>query len=112
MPQPNRSLGNSRAVYLLLPDVPALIATKAVVRGRVQGVGFRMAAAYRARGLALSGWVRNLPNGSVETVAQGSHQAVDAYLAWLDQGPRGSAVIGVEKAPIAVDLSMSRFEVR
>ena len=66
------------------------------VRGRVQGVGYRASTAYEARRLGLAGWVRNLPDGSVEVVARGEAAAVDALLAWLARGPRGARVTGVD----------------
>jgi acylphosphatase len=67
-----------------------------VVRGRVQGVGFRASAAHEARRLGVDGWVRNLPDGQVEVEASGPPAAVDALCAWLGQGPRGARVTGVD----------------
>jgi acylphosphatase len=69
---------------------------RVVVRGRVQGVGFRATAMYEARRLALKGWARNRPDGSVEIVAGGEPGAVDALCAWLARGPRGARVTGVD----------------
>lgn len=69
---------------------------RATVRGRVQGVGFRANAAAEARRLGLTGWVRNLFDGTVETDAEGPAVAVDAYLAWLRHGPSLSHVTGVD----------------
>jgi acylphosphatase len=66
------------------------------ILGRVQGVGFRDWTRRRATALALSGWVRNLPDGSVEAVFSGDGEAVDAMLAACGQGPRGAAVTAVE----------------
>jgi acylphosphatase len=66
------------------------------VRGRVQGVGFRASAAHEARRLGVDGWVRNLPDGSVELEARGAPAAVDALCTWLAQGPRGARVTGVD----------------
>ena len=65
------------------------------MRGRVQGVGFRASAAHEARRLGIVGWVRNLPDGSVELEARGAPAAVDALCGWLAQGPRGARVKGV-----------------
>jgi acylphosphatase len=62
----------------------------------VQGVGFRAATAHEARRLGVEGWVRNLPDGTVEVAAGGAPEAVDALLAWLGQGPRGARVTGVD----------------
>jgi acylphosphatase len=49
--------------------------------GRVQGVGFRATAADTARRFAVAGWVRNLPDGRVELLAEGEPVAVDGFLA-------------------------------
>jgi acylphosphatase len=51
-----------------------------IVRGRVQGVGFRATAAHLARGFPIGGSVRNLPDGTVEVVAEGEASAVAAFL--------------------------------
>jgi acylphosphatase len=70
-------------------------ALRAVVQGRVQGVGFRYYAARAARELGVSGWVRNLPDGSVETLVEGDAAAVEGYLDRLRRGPSASRVDGV-----------------
>ena len=67
-------------------------AARFLVAGRVQCVGFRFATAREARALGVRGWVRNLPDGSVETVAEGEEDAVSRYLARLKAGPRSSRV--------------------
>ena len=54
------------------------MARRAVVRGRVQGVGYRLFALRGAQQLGLNGWVRNLPDGSVETFAEGEEAAMEA----------------------------------
>jgi acylphosphatase len=70
-------------------------ARRAVVQGRVQGVGFRYYAARAARELGVSGWVRNLPDGSVETLVEGDAAAVEGYLERLRRGPSASRVDGL-----------------
>ena len=57
------------------------ISKRVVYRGRVQGVGFRYAAQRIAEGFAVAGYVKNLPDGAVELVAEGLTDAVDRYLA-------------------------------
>jgi len=54
-----------------------------VVHGLVQGVGFRVRTARAARELGVTGSARNLPEGTVEVIAFGSHQSVDALTAWI-----------------------------
>ncbi|HEX6547618.1 MAG TPA: acylphosphatase [Candidatus Dormibacteraeota bacterium] len=74
---------------------------RAVVKGRVQGVGFRDFVEREARALNLSGYVRNRPDGTVECVAEGPSDALDRLLDKLRQGPRMSAVgdLEVERGP-------------
>jgi acylphosphatase len=85
-------------------------ARRAVVKGRVQGVGFRWYAERAARELGVRGWVRNLSDGTVETVAEGEDGAVAAFLARLELGPRGSRVdaVVVEEA---AESGFSRFDI-
>ncbi len=72
-----------------------MTARRAVLRGRVQGVGFRFFAERVAHELGVRGWVRNLPDGSVETVAEGEEQLVERYIERLRAGPRASRVEAV-----------------
>jgi acylphosphatase len=63
-----------------------------VVSGRVQGVFFRARAVQEARGLGLSGWVRNLADGRVELRAEGERRNLTMLLAWAHQGPPAARV--------------------
>jgi acylphosphatase len=89
---------------------------RAIVRGRVQGVGFRASAASEARRLQLTGWVRNLLDGTVEVEAQGDDAAAESFLAWLRRGPSYAHVTSVnpEWLPATGDRVSfeSSFEVR
>ena len=69
---------------------------QATISGRVQGVGFRFFVIHCARRLGLTGWVRNLANGGVEVVAEGSPGALAELLAELQQGPPGGWVRDVQ----------------
>ena len=68
---------------------------RVVVSGRVQGVGFRWATLERARSRGVAGYVRNLPDGSLEAVFEGEPETVDALVAWCRSGPTGARVEGV-----------------
>jgi len=58
-----------------------------VVKGRVQGVCYRMFACEEAMGLGLTGWVRNVPDGSVEILAEGDPAALEKFLKICMEGP-------------------------
>jgi acylphosphatase len=76
-----------------------------VVRGRVQGVGFRWFVREAARAAGLSGWVKNSSDGSVEVVASGDEASVGALRLALYSGPAGASVASVEEvAGIVGDL--------
>jgi acylphosphatase len=66
------------------------------ISGRVQGVFFRATAAREAAPLGLHGWVRNLPDGRVEAVFQGSRAGVDRMIEWCREGPPAARVDAVE----------------
>lgn len=63
--------------------------------GRVQGVCYRASTVDEARGHGLTGWVRNLADGSVELEAQGEAERIEQLLAWCAHGPPAARVTGV-----------------
>lgn len=69
---------------------------RAIVKGIVQGVGYRFFVEDRAYELGLTGYVRNLPEGTVEVVAEGEEEALKLLLDFLRIGPRAARVIKVE----------------
>ena len=84
---------------------------RAIVTGRVQGVAYRASTVYEAREHGLTGWVRNLADGSVELEAQGDAAKVDALLAWCAEGPPAARVTGVnveERDTIAGELGFAQ----
>jgi acylphosphatase len=83
-----------------------------MVRGRVQGVGFRASTADQARRLGVVGWVRNQLDGTVEVEAGGDDPQVDALLAWLKRGPPSARVTGMDIVNLAVDQMADGFDVR
>ena len=86
---------------------------RALVRGRVQGVFFRHYTSEHARGLGLVGCVRNLSNGStVEVLAEGPRDALNALVAELRKGPPGAHVVAVDTDWGAAKGEWNSFEVR
>ncbi len=77
------------------------MAIKANIYGRVQGVGFRYFAAHEAKLLGITGYVRNLMDGSVEVFAEGEESIINRYMIILKDGPRFGRVqdIQVENHP-------------
>ena len=65
------------------------------VHGVVQGVGFRYSTVNQARRLGLSGYARNMPDGTVEVVAEGRARDLATLLKWLQQGPSMARVTEV-----------------
>jgi acylphosphatase len=82
-------------------DAPAAAAIEAVVRGDVQGVGFRWFVRNEAQRLGLTGWVANEADRSVRVVAEGPAAALDRLLALLRSGPPGASVaeVKVDRTP-------------
>lgn len=74
---------------------------KAVIKGEVQGVGFRWAVQSQAGKLGLTGYAENLPDGSVRVEAEGDPDRLDQLEAYLRQGPRWAEVesLDVQRAP-------------
>lgn len=86
-------------------------AVRAVVRGQVQGVGFRDAVLSRARDLGALGWVRNGGDGTLLVHVEGSEAAVEELVAFLGEGPPAARVEGVETEPAKVERH-EQFAVR
>ena len=85
-----------------------------LVRGKVQGVGFRDYIAKRAQLLGLSGWVRNLPDGeSIEAVAEGDIASLETFAQEMMHGPRGAHVTGYQAEPYRANKTLKApFAVR
>jgi acylphosphatase len=82
-----------------------------LISGRVQGVCFRMYAQQEAQRLGLSGWVRNLADGQVETIAEGAAADVAAYLQWCRRGPAHAVVRGIAEEYGAATGEFSGFAI-
>mgnify|MGYP002629708967 CR=1 FL=1 len=85
---------------------------QAQIHGRVQGVWFRGSTQDHAVALGLKGWVRNCPDGTVELVAEGPRDHLEALLAWCHRGPSGARVERVESTWTAAEGGFDDFAVR
>jgi acylphosphatase len=86
-----------------------MIARRIILRGRVQGVGFRYAMVEAAREADVCGWVRNRRDGTVEALAQGEPGAVESAIAWCRRGPPGARVTDVEVVEVEVNSALKDF---
>ena len=69
---------------------------RVVVSGVVQGVFFRTQTRDRARSLGVAGWIRNVPDGTVEAAFEGDDERVDSMVEWCRRGPSGANVEHVD----------------
>ena len=85
-----------------------------LVRGRVQGVGFRQFTQDTALRMGVAGWVRNLPDGRVETVVRVTLENKSRFIAALRQGPSLSHVdhLAIEPAPQDMSCPTQGFKIR
>ena len=88
-----------------------MVRRRVVVRGRVQGVGFRYWLAGAAESRSVSGWVRNRPDGSVEAVFEGTPEAVESLVRVCHGGPHGADVADVESTDEEPE-GLAGFEIR
>lgn len=88
-----------------------LVARKFLVRGLVQGVGFRYFTQRAAARHQVLGYVRNLQDGGVEAFAQGSEAAVEAFKHDLTAGPRFSRVEDIEEFVMDLTAEFSTFRI-
>jgi acylphosphatase len=86
-------------------------ARRFLVRGRVQGVGFRWFVEREAHILDIAGWVRNNVDGSVEVLAVGTHDQLSALRSRLREGPRAARVDNVEEAEAKPVAGLTTFRI-
>ena len=86
-------------------------ARRFLVRGRVQGVGFRWFVEREAHILGVAGWVRNNADGAVEVFAQGTREQLSTLTARLQQGPRAARVDQVEQSEVPLSQGMKTFRI-
>ncbi len=85
---------------------------KYIIKGRVQGVGFRYFVYENARKYGICGWVKNKMNGSVEVYAFGNIDVMDYFEQELRQGPIYSSVEEVLKSSDSIELSLTGFSIK
>jgi acylphosphatase len=93
-------------------DQPAIQARRFIVRGRVQGVGFRWFVEREAHILKIAGWVRNNPDSTVEVLAQGTSEQLAGLHQRLREGPRAARVDEVEVKEADAIPGLTSFQVR
>ena len=86
-------------------------ARRYIVRGRVQGVGFRWFVEREAHILGIAGWVRNNHDGSVEVLAQGTRDQLSGLHSRLREGPRAARVDGVEVSDATLTPGVTSFRI-
>ncbi|HXY77460.1 MAG TPA: acylphosphatase [Candidatus Acidoferrales bacterium] len=86
-------------------------AKRYLVRGRVQGVGFRWFVEREAQLLGIAGWVRNNHDGSVEVLAQGTRDQLFGLHSRLREGPRAARVDAVEVSDASPVAGLSSFRI-
>ncbi|WP_295516118.1 acylphosphatase [uncultured Pseudomonas sp.] len=89
----------------------SLLARRALISGRVQGVYYRESTRQEAQRLGVSGWVRNLADGRVECHLEGSVEALTPMELWLWQGPTAAQVTGVLLEEVSCE-GLTDFQVR
>ncbi len=92
-------------------DEAQTLARRYLVRGRVQGVGFRWFVEREAHTLGISGWVRNNPDSSVEVLAMGTTAQLNALQSKLRQGPRAARVDDVQEFEAHAITGLSKFRI-
>lgn len=90
------------------PDDRQLVVQHLMIRGAVQGVGYRWSMVEQARRLGVAGWVRNRRDGTVEAMVAGPPEAVARLLEWARRGPQGARV--TELIMAAADGDFAGFQ--
>jgi acylphosphatase len=88
-----------------------VLARRFLIRGRVQGVGFRWFVEREAHLLGIAGWVRNNADSTVEVLAVGAHEQLVRLRSRLQQGPRAARVDDVEESEAKPIAGMTTFRI-
>jgi acylphosphatase len=99
------------AIITMAAESTPIAARRFVVRGRVQGVGFRWFVEREAHILGVHGWVRNRPDGTVEVLAMGSREQLAGLRSRLQAGPRASRVDKVDESEAQPEPHLKTFRI-
>lgn len=77
-----------------------------IIKGKVQGVYFRASARDVANKLAIKGWIKNMPDGNVEVMAEGKKEQLDKFIEWCRHGPTQAQVKEVRITTAEADPSL------
>jgi acylphosphatase len=104
-------INNQQSTQSMSSAENSTLARRFVVRGRVQGVGFRWFVEREAHILGIAGWVRNNHDGSVEVLAQGTRDQLSGLHSRLREGPRAARVDAVEVSDAAPVAGLNSFRI-
>lgn len=82
------------------------------IRGYVQGVFFRASTRDMANSVGLTGWVRNLPDGSVEAVFEGPKDLLKQAVKWCYKGPPGASITDIDEKWLEYTGEFDRFDIK
>jgi len=83
-----------------------------IIKGRVQGVGYRMSAYDAAIDLGITGWVKNLHDGSVEVLAESDKATLERFVSWAKKGPEYAKVSEVSTEELTATGEFMSFNIR
>jgi len=83
-----------------------------LIKGRVQGVGYRASAWEKGQQLGINGWVKNLPDGRVEMLIKGEQLKLEQMINWAEQGPRFADVSHIDISEQSATDKLSEFHIR
>jgi acylphosphatase len=82
-----------------------------VISGRVQGVGFRYFAMYKAEELDITGWVKNTPEGKLEIEASGELQNINTFIDWMKIGPARAIIRTFSLSELSPERTFTQFTI-
>ncbi|OGR83455.1 MAG: hypothetical protein A2901_01685 [Elusimicrobia bacterium RIFCSPLOWO2_01_FULL_54_10] len=83
-----------------------------LIKGKVQGVGYRFFTVQAANKMGLKGWVQNLPDGDVEAEVQGTEELISSFVNHLKKGHAWARVDSMQTEPLPEKSGESDFEIR